>query len=179
MKTKRGYRLPIIISLIVTLMAIIAYALNFSTPQNEIECYEEIVASMTIQEVSNLLDVSLVELTWLPSDVQTIPVVTTYPSSYQGNAAYSRCNVTIDYPHPDTGVTVSIRPRSFNHIEPTKMPVSCSWNFSVSGPTGSHCSFDLHGTHTTVKLQVSISPDLSPETILQILDGMIVVEPSN
>ena len=182
-KQKRDQRSPkiYIAFLIAILMTMTVYALlHQPAPQPDLECHEEQVKTMTIQQVSNLFDVSLVELTWLPTDLQTDPRITTHPSFNYNYPGLSQCEIVIEYPHPVSRASlVSIRSNSLGYIEETRMPANCSWNFTTSGPTGSDCSLELDGIATTLRLYVSISPLLDPDTILRILDGMVVVEPQN
>ncbi len=175
MGIKGSKRLPYIASLVVILIIIVVVVL-IPNQRPDIECYEEEVATMTIQQVSDLLDVSLVELTWLPDNLTSTPKITTRPSRY-----HPECNITIDYPNPNGSSLpdlVSIYSNALGSIEPTKMPADCSWNFTMSGPTGSDCYLDIDGVATTIRLRMYISPEFSPETILQILDGINVIEPN-
>lgn len=185
MKLRRERRLPkllFILLLFSALMIAMVYVSHQPAPQPDLECHEELVTTMTIQQVSNLFDISLVELTWLPSNLQTAPKITTYPVIYDVHPELSNCQIIIEYPHPDLSRTsnlVSIRSDNLNYLEATKVPASCSWNFTTSGPTGSQCRLDLDGVSTTLRLSMSISSEFDPDTILQILDGVVVVEPQN
>jgi hypothetical protein len=184
MKIRNHRRLFIIgfLLLFPLLILFINNRLQIPTLQPDIECHEEAVTTMSIQQVSNLFDIPLVELRWLPSNLQAVPEVSTYPVFVQGHPELSECEIVIDYPHPNrTSLRslISIRSNSFGYLEATKSPTSCSWHFTTSGPTGSDCNLELDGISSTIRLYIDISPEFDPETILQILDGIVVVEPQN
>lgn len=143
----------------------------------EPECYEETIGSYTIQEASDLLGEALVELTWLVDDAVITPQVSTRTLVSQSNPQLSGCDVTINYPVSED-MSIVIHSNDLGYIEATKVPQSCSWDFTIEGkPTGSSCDFALDGNTTTVRLNMRLSSSLSPETIVQIINGMRVVEP--
>lgn len=170
--------------LIVTAIIIASLALggifNFlmTGMEDPIECYTEMVQTMTVQEVSDLLDMTLIEVTWLPDDLQVSPQITTYPSGVNG---HRYCSVTIRYFHAEEppGNSVSIQSREVPGISetPNPYPLSCSWNFTDTGPTGSNCDVERYSTDSTLDVQIYTSPGLSPDEILQVLDGLVIVEP--
>jgi len=146
-----------------------------SPPEPEIECYEEEVQTMTIQEAANLLDIPLVELTWLPDELDIQPQITTTDNGFR------RCWITIDYPPSDSSTQrylVSITLSSAGGLVSTKTPTRCSWHFTPSGPTGTDCTVELDSKTETLDINYSISPEYPPEIALRILESFQIVEPS-
>lgn len=182
MKTKQSSPNPILILFLLLLIpiAVIMFALYSNPKPPKPECYQDEVQSMTIQAVSNLLNLKLAEITWLPNtrDIPT-PKITTRDNNYVYGSEPD-CNITIKYPDPNSPdhsfVTIDVD--GISGLQLTQTPLQCSWNFTNDArPTGSQCRFDLDNLSSTLALSVAIDPAFSPEEVIQILDGMRVVEP--
>lgn len=170
---------PINLLLIVAVILIaLIFILNIRPVQPELECYEDQVSTMTIQQVSNLFNENLIEVAWLPENVQSKPIVTTDSFYSYSNP---RCYINIKYPHPNMPSKSLLRIHSDDSgsIQLTKMPVDCSWNFTTNlNPTGSRCSFHIDAVTSTLRVNIDIHSDFTPEQILQILDNIRIVEPN-
>ena len=177
MKLKLG-RATLIISGVFLLLIAFGIALfGVSQPPQlpQPECHEEQVQMMNVQQVANLFSEPLIELTWLPQDIQARASVSTY-------AGFSSCQISVVYHEVDrpshTNGLVTLRIQSMNVIELTKMPENCQWGFDYSGPTGSNCYLSVDSANKTLRLRIDFDDVFDPETILQIIDGIRVVEPS-
>jgi hypothetical protein len=150
--------------------------LSKPNPQPEIECYTEQTPLMTIQQVADLLDIPLVELTWLPNNLHINPVIRTVPSySYR-----PYCQVDIEYLKPNSvkrDVLVAVRISQFGAIQPTKAPTSCAHHFSPDGPIRTDCWIEVDGIASTLRVSFNLSSEVPPETALNVLDGIQVIEP--
>jgi hypothetical protein len=172
-------KILISVTIAIAVVLVIGF-LSRPTPQKTLECYTNQVKSMTIQQVSDLFNRPLVELSWLPDNMKLVPILTTYPSYNSLYPDHSECYIALDYVESASPQKqkVSITLSQISPIQSTKEPASCSLNFSLSSTINTSCSIDIDGHNSTLSIYVRLDADFSREDTLGILKGIRIIEPT-
>ncbi len=166
-----------VILAVVIILGILSYR---PTEQKTLDCYTNQVKSMSVQQVSDLFNRQLVELTWLPDNLNLMPILTTYTTYYTNAPDLSKCSVNLGYVESSTSQKqkVSITFSQTSPIQLTKVPARCSLNFSPTAILNTSCWIDVDGRNSTLSIYVDLDSDFSREDTLGIIKGIRIVEPT-
>ncbi len=150
-----------------------------ATPINCMEGYTE---GMTPAQVSKLMNIPLVELTWLPEDLESIPQIRPHGLEWFDSSNGVTCVIRLSYAQVTKSTPEAFRNDlmidilSRGNTRRTDIyPISCSLldEALVTGRS-IHCSGDLAGTEG--RFAVSFFTHYSPDIAQKIADGIKLAE---
>lgn len=150
-----------------------------ATPINCMEGYTE---DMTPAEVSELMDIPLVKLTWLPKDLETVPKVRPHGLEWFDSSNGVTCVIRLSYTQVTKSTSDTFRNDlmidilSIGGTRRTEIyPISCGLLDETLGTSGTiHCSGDLAGTEG--HFRVSFFTHYSLDIAQKIADGIKLAE---
>lgn len=164
----------LVVALFIVAIFIFEFIISRRPFRETIECYTEQVETMTLQEAANLFGHPMVELTWFPTGINTVPQVSSH-------ASWTECAISIAYRNSDPNSQsklIRLDINSVTSIQPTKSVSYCSQRFTASATLDTDCRLEIDGANTTLSVYIDLGADYSREDSIRILEGIKVIEPN-
>jgi len=139
---------------------------NLSPSPTPIDCSKGYRDGISPEEISRLMEIPLIELNWLPDDLETAPQIKPHGLEWVDSSNGVTCAIRITYPNLSIDL-ISLK----DIVRSTLNPVGCNRAQEISG-SWIHCSGEF--ATSTGFLAISMFTTYPLETAQKIAHGIVV-----